>query len=153
MSLIGRRGFLGAVAGVAVAGAGAGAASAHVRSALTAPLRTGLVETLTAPLRDDGPPKPLARDRFTGIIGHPVVLGASGRSVTARLVEVADVKGAPAGHPTQFSLILEAAAQSGLPQGTHRVRAAGLDDLQLLVVPVDRAVRSQHYQITFNNPG
>jgi hypothetical protein len=151
MLLLGRRRFLGAAAGLAVAGAGA--VSADVRGALAAPLRSGVVQALTSPLRDDGPPKPLARDRFTPLLGQTVVLGSAARTVRARLVEVADLKGAPAGHPTQFSLILEAAARSGLPQGTHRVRAPGVDDLQLLVVPVDRGMRSQQYQITFNNPG
>jgi hypothetical protein len=98
------------------------------------------------------PPLPLERATFAPQVGSRVSISGTHATVDATLVEIGELKGAAAGDATRFSLILEAKAGELIPQAVYRIHSTKLGAHDLFVVPVDRGVRSQQYQITVNNP-
>src|SRR4051794_10967957 len=147
MAIMGRRAFLGSALAAAASGMVVLNRSAVVDAVATIakPLSSGLV--------GDAPPaRPLERATFAPHVGSRVSISGEHVRVDATLVEIGELKGAAAGDDTRYSLILEAKAGELIPQAVYRIHGTELGAHDLFVVPVDRGVRSQQYQITVNNP-
>ena len=146
MTTMGRRAFLGSVLAAA--------------SGLVVLKRNAVVDAVTAIPKlasfsadgADPPPPPLERAAFAPHLGSRFSINGKHGRVDATLVEIGELKGAAAGDATRFSLVLQATAGDLIPQDVYRIHSAKLGAQDLFVVPVDRGVRSQQYQITVNNP-
>jgi hypothetical protein len=144
---IGRRAFIGSALAAALSGIAVLGRTTSLDAVAALAKAAPVIGT-----DDPKPAPPLVRATFAPHVGTRFSIVDKGKSVAATLTEITEVKGAAAGDQTRFSLVLSAKPGGKLPQGSYLVRNAKLGDQHLFIVPIDRGVRSQQYQILVNSP-
>jgi hypothetical protein len=94
------------------------------------------------------------RSTFAPLVGSRFELrGTRGASVRARLVEVRDLRGAPAGSKAgegAFALLFHGPRSPRLEQGMYELRHPGVAADRLLLVPSGTGRRGQDYEVVIN---
>ena len=127
--------------------AGSAAAAAAVWAA---PLMISPVAALAAT-----PPAAarLTRPMFTPLLHSSFTMGTYPDAVSVVLAEIGDLPSSTrVGDPNAFSLIFQAPRNYLGPQALRHFRHPQIGDIQLLAVPIDRAVVSRYYEVIVNNP-
>jgi hypothetical protein len=94
---------------------------------------------------------PLARSRFTPLVGTTFQMSDGVRGFSARLARVRDLgPGLSPGDENCFSLLFQAVAPTAAVQGVYRFSAPKQAALTLLAVPVGRT--GGYYEVVVNNP-
>lgn len=92
------------------------------------PLATAAPATAAKPVSD-----PLSRTRFAGLVGATFTLASATASWSARLDDVRDIVGAPAGSDTRFSLGFTS-SRAGRTDGTYALSRPGFASTPLFLV-------------------
>jgi hypothetical protein len=115
----------------------------------------GLVVAAPAVAADAAAAKPgedvalLTRSDFEPHLGDMFhVSGGPGLQMSARLVEIGDVSGAP-DDERSFSLVLHDDRDVVLPQDIYEIWTNGMGTMELFIVPFVTLGRGQDYQIIF----
>jgi hypothetical protein len=93
----------------------------------------------------------LARSALTPHLQQKFRIIGHGRRVTATLVSIGDVMGAPKGAEKRFSAMLRAPRGHRLEQDVYHLSRAGYGAVRVLVVPVERGLKANLYQVIVNN--
>jgi hypothetical protein len=91
------------------------------------------------------------RSTFAPLVGRRFELrGTRGESVRAKLVEVRDLRGAPAADERAFALLFHGPRSPRLEQGLYELRHPSVARARLLVVPAGTGRRGQDYEVVIN---
>jgi hypothetical protein len=96
-------------------------------------------------------PPALTRSTFAPYLNKSFQIASGAQSNTALLTSIQDLlPETTPGNQNRFSLIFESTGGGRLSQAVYAVSQAQLGAMNLLVVPVDRGVKSQSYQVVIN---
>jgi hypothetical protein len=95
----------------------------------------------------------LASSDFSALLDEQFEIHAGDLQLDAALVEVVDLeppRGRAAGRTRPFSILLRAAGEPALPQGTYSLRHPGIGALELFLVPIGTEEGDLLYEAVFN---
>lgn len=93
----------------------------------------------------------LRRSHWTALVGQQVTVATSSGRVKALVVEVEDIKGAPAGDERRFSVELRIDRGRPAIGGVNPITLPGRGVASLFASAVDRGVRHRSFQVIVNN--
>jgi hypothetical protein len=93
----------------------------------------------------------ITRSTFAPHLNGKFRIGSGLRSTRAVLTEISGLPDASATDEHAFSLVFKARRGDRLTQAVRPLSHSALGSMSLLVVPVDRGVKAQYYQIIVNN--